>query len=57
MMRETCAACGHLPTLLDPLVRVAADPLAGTAEWLIHRSHVLDPGSGFHGSAYQEAAA
>lgn len=39
--RYVCAACGHAPTALNPLV------LSSTGS-RIHKSHVTDPNSGFY---------
>jgi hypothetical protein len=36
-----CAACGHKPTPLNKLVKIAS------GKW-IHKSHISDPNSGFY---------
>jgi hypothetical protein len=45
----TCAACGHEQSPFDPLIH-AAD-----GAW-IHRSHALDPGSGYYGTRLAEGS-
>lgn len=44
-----CPVCGRELTDTDPLVK-AEDPADTRRTWWIHRSHTVDPRSGFYGT-------